>query len=90
MILLSVLVSVVASVSTEKRPCRFVPDTRLDCVKYITFPDHGYGCYNSMNILEVTGLSKDINGEMWINVIDKDTKVIQLSNTGKPHYLEYR
>lgn len=88
-ILLAFLGSVMESVATNKPPCRFVPDTRLNCVKYITFPDHGFGCYNSMNSLEVTGLTKVIEEEIWINVLDKDTKVIQLSNTDKPNYFEY-
>jgi hypothetical protein len=90
MILLVFLVSVMESVSTDKPSCGFVPDTRLNCVEYITFPDHDSGCCNSMDILEVTGLTKDIEGEIWINVLDKHTKVIRLYNTDELNLIIFR
>jgi hypothetical protein len=55
-------------------PCLFVPDLDLNCVQYLQ--DDHIGCLDTIQPLQVTGLRREIEGDIWISV----QRVIQIHN----------
>ena len=74
------LAALVHVVSTSIPQCHFLPNNRLKCVHYIRYHGDNLRCLpNSVVSLNVTGVTKVIAGDLWINV--KDDRLMVITTT---------
>ena len=65
MCLLVVFLAVMPGIISSA-PCLFVPDLNLNCVQYLQ--DDHIGCLDTIQPLQVTGLQREIERDIWISV----------------------
>ena len=67
-LILSIIAFVLTLVVTGASPCMFVPNDSLQCLEFLTLENMKLGCINSLQPLEFTGLTHDMDGVTVIGV----------------------
>ena len=67
-LILSMITFVLTLVATGASPCMFVPNDSLQCLEFLTSENMKLGCINSLQPLECTGLTHDMDGVTLIGV----------------------
>ena len=67
-LILSIITFVLTLVATGASPCMFVPNDSLQCLEFLTSENMKLGCINSLQPLECTVLTHDMDGVTLIGV----------------------